>query len=74
MIARTQQSAIVCPDFQEYSMQITFREQWLDTRLAYGKLGLENAPKHLTVPYIKKEVWIPDSFFPVRKNEFKMWG
>ncbi|KJH47534.1 Cation transporter family protein [Dictyocaulus viviparus] len=49
----------------EYSMQLTFREQWLDTRLAYAHLDYYNPPKFLTVPHIKNNLWIPDTFFPV---------
>ncbi|KAK0423974.1 hypothetical protein QR680_008439 [Steinernema hermaphroditum] len=51
----------------EYGMQITFREQWLDKRLAFDHLGYVNPPKFLTVPYVKNNVWIPDSFFPTEK-------
>lgn len=46
-------------------MQITFRERWLDRRLAYQDIGQANSPKFLTVPHVKNNVWIPDSFFPV---------
>ncbi|CAJ0564911.1 unnamed protein product, partial [Mesorhabditis spiculigera] len=51
----------------EYSMQITFREEWMDRRLAYAHLGYQNAPKFLTVPHVKDNLWIPDSFFPTEK-------
>lgn len=51
----------------EYSMQITFRERWRDKRLAYNKMQLDNVPKFLTVPHVKNNVWIPDSFFPTEK-------
>ncbi|VDM60437.1 unnamed protein product [Angiostrongylus costaricensis] len=51
----------------EYSMQLTFREQWLDTRLAYAHLGYDNPPQFLTVPHIKNNLWIPDTFFPTEK-------
>ncbi|TKR96827.1 hypothetical protein L596_010789 [Steinernema carpocapsae] len=51
----------------EYSMQITFREQWMDSRLAYKDLGFVNPPPFLTVPHVKNNVWIPDSFFPTEK-------
>ncbi|EYC03115.1 hypothetical protein Y032_0096g2944 [Ancylostoma ceylanicum] len=53
--------------FQEYSMQLTFREQWIDSRLAYSQLGYHNPPKFLTVPHIKNNLWIPDTFFPTEK-------
>ena len=46
-------------------MQITFREQWIDRRLAYDHLDLPTHPKFLTVPHIKGNVWMPDTFFPV---------
>lgn len=59
--------------FKEYSMQITFREQWLDRRLAYDHLSLPNAPKFLTVPHIKDNVWMPDTFFPVWKFMSKIF-
>ncbi|KAL6732811.1 hypothetical protein Aduo_003530 [Ancylostoma duodenale] len=51
----------------EYSMQLTFREQWIDSRLAYSQLGYHNPPKFLTVPHIKNNLWIPDTFFPTEK-------
>ncbi|CAI4229985.1 unnamed protein product [Auanema sp. JU1783] len=51
----------------EYSMQLTFREQWMDSRLAYAHLGYKNTPKFLTVPHIKNNLWIPDTFFPTEK-------
>ncbi|KAH7730213.1 CRE-GLC-2 protein [Aphelenchoides avenae] len=52
----------------EYGMQITFREQWLDRRLAYEHLDFPYMPKFLTVPHIKNHVWMPDSFFPTEKS------
>uniref|UniRef100_A0AC34GCP4 Neurotransmitter-gated ion-channel ligand-binding domain-containing protein n=1 Tax=Panagrolaimus sp. ES5 TaxID=591445 RepID=A0AC34GCP4_9BILA len=52
----------------EYGMQITFREQWYDRRLAFDHLNFPNYPKFLTVPHIKKDVWTPDSFFPTEKS------
>ncbi|KAK6105664.1 Glutamate-gated chloride channel subunit beta [Brugia pahangi] len=51
----------------EYSMQITFRERWLDRRLAYENMHITNMPNFLTVPYIKNNIWMPDSFFPTEK-------
>ncbi|CAB3408730.1 unnamed protein product [Caenorhabditis bovis] len=51
----------------EYSMQLTFREQWVDPRLAYGKLRFYNPPAFLTVPHVKNNLWIPDTFFPTEK-------
>lgn len=51
----------------EYSIQLTFREQWIDPRLAYEHLGFYNPPAFLTVPHVKKSIWIPDTFFPTEK-------
>jgi len=51
-----------------YSMQITFREQWLDSRLAFNHLNLTHKPHFLTVPHVKEDVWMPDSFFPTEKS------
>ncbi|KAM3721771.1 Glutamate-gated chloride channel subunit beta [Dirofilaria immitis] len=51
----------------EYSMQITFRERWLDRRLAYENMHITNMPNFLTVPHVKNNIWIPDSFFPTEK-------
>lgn len=48
-------------------MQITFREQWRDSRLAFNHLNLTQKPKFLTVPHIKESLWLPDTFFPVKK-------
>ncbi|KAE9549015.1 hypothetical protein FO519_007773 [Halicephalobus sp. NKZ332] len=52
----------------EYGMQITFREQWMDRRLAFQNLNFPNPPKFLTVPHVKNNVWTPDSFFPTEKS------
>lgn len=48
-------------------MQITFREEWIDRRLAYDRFfdNESDYPKYLTVPHVKTNLWIPDSFFPV---------
>ncbi|PAV67688.1 hypothetical protein WR25_04210 isoform H [Diploscapter pachys] len=51
----------------EYNLQITFREEWYDPRLAYENLGYSVAPKFLTVPHVKENLWIPDTFFPTEK-------
>uniref|UniRef100_A0A914GQ53 Uncharacterized protein n=1 Tax=Globodera rostochiensis TaxID=31243 RepID=A0A914GQ53_GLORO len=54
----------------EYSLQITFREQWVDRRLAYAQMGHQMSPpppKFLTVPYVKTRIWLPDTFFPTEK-------
>lgn len=49
-------------------MQITFRERWLDRRLAYEYMHVANMSNFLTVPHVKNNIWMPDSFFPVRKK------
>ncbi|KAI1729757.1 neurotransmitter-gated ion-channel ligand binding domain-containing protein [Ditylenchus destructor] len=53
----------------EYSMQITFRERWVDSRLAFNNILPNNTkrPQFLTVPYVKANLWVPDSFFPSEK-------
>lgn len=33
--------------------------------MAYKDLGFAHPPKFLTVPHIKNNLWIPDTFFPV---------
>ena len=45
---------------QEYSVQITFRQQWNDNRLAFN--DLKGRIKYLTMTDSKK-VWMPDTFF-----------
>ncbi|KAL3083922.1 hypothetical protein niasHT_036493 [Heterodera trifolii] len=55
----------------EYSLQITFREQWVDRRLAYAQIGPQmspSPPKFLTVPHVKARIWLPDTFFPTEKD------
>ncbi|CEF69116.1 GluClalpha [Strongyloides ratti] len=53
----------------EYSTQFTFREQWIDERLAYEKLADENTqiPPFLILINEENEdsqrIWTPDSFF-----------
>ncbi|XP_076042596.1 glutamate-gated chloride channel-like isoform X3 [Oratosquilla oratoria] len=44
----------------EYSVQLTFREQWLDERLKFNNHG--DRIKYLTLTETKK-VWMPDLFF-----------
>ena len=50
---------------QEYSVQITFRQQWNDNRLAFN--DLQGRIKYLTMTDSKK-VWMPDTFFRNEKN------
>ncbi|XP_042235804.1 glutamate-gated chloride channel-like isoform X2 [Homarus americanus] len=47
----------------EYSVQLTFREEWVDERLVFDDLG--GRIKYLTLTETNK-VWMPDLFF---KNE-----
>lgn len=67
---------------QEYSAQITFREQWQDHRLAFkepsvranwktdSNLDDDEMPKFVVLPQTtsgkKQEIWMPDTFFQVR--------
>ncbi|PIO69318.1 Neurotransmitter-gated ion-channel ligand binding domain protein, partial [Teladorsagia circumcincta] len=45
----------------EYSVQLTFRESWVDGRLAYGLPG-DNKPDFLILT-AGQQIWMPDSFF-----------
>lgn len=47
----------------EYSVQLTFREEWIDGRLAYG-LPRDNKPDFLILA-AGQQIWMPDSFFQV---------
>ncbi|VDM82676.1 unnamed protein product [Strongylus vulgaris] len=47
----------------EYSVQLTFRESWVDGRLAYGLPG-DNKPDFLILT-AGQQIWMPDSFFQV---------
>lgn len=47
----------------EYSAQLTFRENWVDGRLAYG-LSNDKSPEFLILPPGQK-IWMPDTFFQV---------
>ncbi|GMS82072.1 hypothetical protein PENTCL1PPCAC_4247, partial [Pristionchus entomophagus] len=54
----------------EYSVQLTFREEWIDARLAYGIVG---APDYLTLPDFVilpagEQIWMPDTFFMNEKT------
>ncbi|XP_046397665.1 glutamate-gated chloride channel isoform X2 [Ischnura elegans] len=49
----------------EYSVQLTFREQWLDERLKFGDLG--GRLKYLTLTEASR-VWMPDLFFSNEKE------
>ena len=47
----------------EYSIQLTFRESWVDGRLAYGLPG-DTKPEFLILA-VGQKIWMPDSFFQV---------
>ena len=49
----------------EFSVQITFRQQWFDNRLVYDDLG--GKIKYLTMTESDK-VWMPDTFFRNEKQ------
>lgn len=50
---------------QEYSVQLTFREQWLDERLKFDDFG--GRLKYLTLTEASR-VWMPDLFFSNEKE------
>ncbi|CAB3397342.1 unnamed protein product [Caenorhabditis bovis] len=50
----------------EYSVQLTFREEWVDGRLAYGFPG-DNKPDFLILT-AEQHIWMPDSFFQNEKQ------
>nr|CAD7194844.1 unnamed protein product [Timema douglasi] len=50
---------------QEYSVQLTFREQWLDERLKFNDFG--GKIKYLTLTDANR-VWMPDLFFSNEKE------
>jgi anionic glutamate receptor len=49
----------------EFSIQITFRQQWNDNRLAFGDMG--GKIKYLTMTE-RSKVWMPDTFFRNEKE------
>jgi anionic glutamate receptor len=49
----------------EYSVQLTFREQWLDERLKFNDFG--GRLKYLTLTEASR-VWMPDLFFSNEKE------
>uniref|UniRef100_A0A1I7U9A8 Ig-like domain-containing protein n=1 Tax=Caenorhabditis tropicalis TaxID=1561998 RepID=A0A1I7U9A8_9PELO len=53
----------------EYSVQLTFREEWVDGRLAYGLPG-DDTPDFLILTAGQK-IWMPDSFFQNEKQAHK---
>lgn len=50
---------------QEYTVQLTFRQQWRDERLQYDDLG--GQIRYLTLTDQKK-LWQPDLFFSNEKE------
>ncbi|VDD88802.1 unnamed protein product [Enterobius vermicularis] len=50
----------------EYSIQLTFRESWVDGRLAYGLPG-DTKPEFLILA-VGQKIWMPDSFFQNEKQ------
>ncbi|VBB34701.1 unnamed protein product, partial [Acanthocheilonema viteae] len=59
----------------EYSAQFTFREEWHDGRLAYGRLADENTqvPPFLVLAAseqadLTRQIWMPDTFFQNEKE------
>lgn len=55
----------ICWMFQEYSVQLTFREQWTDERLKFNDFG--GRLKYLTLTEANR-VWMPDLFFSNEKE------
>ncbi|CAG7818669.1 unnamed protein product [Allacma fusca] len=51
----------------EYSVQLTFREQWLDERLKFDQFRPDDNLRYLTLTDYKK-VWMPDLFFSNEKT------
>ncbi|EJW77718.1 hypothetical protein WUBG_11372 [Wuchereria bancrofti] len=59
----------------EYSAQFTFREEWNDARLAYGRLADENTqvPPFVVLAAseqadLTQQIWMPDTFFQNEKE------
>ncbi|KAJ1351254.1 Glutamate-gated chloride channel alpha [Parelaphostrongylus tenuis] len=53
----------------EYSVQLTFRESWMDERLKYG-VENDSLPNFLILT-TGKQIWMPDSFFQNEKQAYK---
>ncbi|PIC27400.1 hypothetical protein B9Z55_019667 [Caenorhabditis nigoni] len=53
----------------EYSVQLTFREEWVDGRLAYGLPGDDTPP--FLILTAGQQIWMPDSFFQNEKQAHK---
>uniref|UniRef100_A0A915CX95 Uncharacterized protein n=1 Tax=Ditylenchus dipsaci TaxID=166011 RepID=A0A915CX95_9BILA len=59
----------------EYSAQFTFREEWVDARLAYERFADENTevPAFVVLatneqPDLSQQIWMPDTFFQNEKE------
>uniref|UniRef100_A0A7E4ZSR1 Ig-like domain-containing protein n=1 Tax=Panagrellus redivivus TaxID=6233 RepID=A0A7E4ZSR1_PANRE len=59
----------------EYSVQFTFREEWRDARLAYGRFSDEDTdiPPFVVLATsehagLSQQIWMPDSFFQNEKE------
>uniref|UniRef100_A0AC34GVQ0 Glutamate-gated chloride channel n=1 Tax=Panagrolaimus sp. ES5 TaxID=591445 RepID=A0AC34GVQ0_9BILA len=50
----------------EYQLQITYRQTWKDSRLAWGNLTDEKQP--YVILNSDQKIWIPDTFFQNEKN------
>ncbi|CAB03329.1 Ig-like domain-containing protein [Caenorhabditis elegans] len=53
----------------EYSVQLTFRESWVDKRLSFGVKG--DAQPDFLILTAGQEIWMPDSFFQNEKQAYK---
>ncbi|CAB3397324.1 unnamed protein product [Caenorhabditis bovis] len=53
----------------EYSVQLTFRESWVDSRLSYGVKG--DALPDFLILTAGQQIWMPDSFFQNEKQAYK---
>ncbi|CAD6186617.1 unnamed protein product [Caenorhabditis auriculariae] len=53
----------------EYSVQLTFRESWIDSRLSYGVKG--DAFPDFLILTAGQQIWMPDSFFQNEKQAYR---
>lgn len=65
LLTRRKRSFFTIWILQEYSVQLTFREQWLDERLKFNDFG--GRLKYLTLTEASR-VWMPDLFFSNEKE------
>ncbi|CAJ0582653.1 unnamed protein product, partial [Mesorhabditis spiculigera] len=52
----------------EYSAQMTFRESWVDKRLAYGEKSMGETVPDFVILAAGQQIWMPDSFFQNEKQ------